>query len=132
MRLLQSLSPRLGGIHHCHQLYYSECIRIGTHHRLLYGNLGVQNLDTWNFSLSYGHHYSGQEPNLKFTGYGPLENLETWIEVCPYGHYLSLLNYFGSSTLEHAHWWRYLLDILVFCPDFSDSDTKIIPPVGHD
>ncbi len=31
--------------------------------------------------------------------------------------------------LDHAHSWRYLLDVLVFCPDFSDSDTKIIPPV---
>ncbi len=33
---------------------------------------------------------------------------------------------------EYAHSWRYSLDILVFCPDFSDSDTKIIQPVGHD
>jgi hypothetical protein len=36
------------------------------------------------------------------------------------------------SNSEHAHLWRYLLDILVFCPDFSDSDTKIIPLVGRD
>ena len=37
-----------------------------------------------------------------------------------------------GMLLEHAHWWRYLLDILVFRPDFSDSDTKIIPSVGSD
>jgi hypothetical protein len=38
-----------------------------------------------------------------------------------------------GMLLEHAHWWRYLLDILVFRPDFSDSDTKIIlPPFGRD
>jgi hypothetical protein len=40
--------------------------------------------------------------------------------------------YHKLRSLEHAHLWPYLLNILVFCPDFSDSDTKIIPPDGHD
>jgi hypothetical protein len=43
-----------------------------------------------------------------------------------------VLGGFFLGQREHAHSWRYLLDILVFCPDFSDSDTKIKPPVGRD
>jgi hypothetical protein len=80
-----SLSPRLGGVHHCTLSTYELALTID----LLQENYGVQKLDTWIFNLFYGHHARGRESNLKFTCYyGPLENLDPWIEVCQYGHHL--------------------------------------------
>ena len=87
-RLLPSSSLRLGGIHHCHQWYYSEYIWIGTHLRLLFRKLGSSKPGYLDFQIVVsGRHYSRRQPNLKFTRYG---HLETWIEVCPYGHHLKV------------------------------------------